>query len=96
MKNLKPEEDRTKIISNEEYWDLSKEQRDNFQGFYIDKVSVRYGQEVQNDYEDLIIETEDNGGGRYIVLKTEKFSISDIYEIEDIIKDFIVRAKMNK
>jgi len=88
--------DKTKIISNEEYWGLSKEDRDKFHGFCIDKVSVRYVQAIHDDYEDLIIETDDEGGGRYIVLKTEKFSLNDLKELEDIVKDFFKRANLKK
>lgn len=88
--------DKTKIISNEEYWKLLKEDRDKFHGFCIDKVSVRYVQAIHDDYEDLIIETDDEGGGRYIVLKTEKFSLNDLKELEDIVKDFFKRANLKK
>jgi hypothetical protein len=94
MENSKPQEDRTKIISQEEFWDMTKEQRDIFNGFYINKVSIEYGQKVHNDFQTLTISTNDSGGGRYFNLETEKFSLNDKEELEDILKDFLIRAEM--
>ena len=94
MGNSKPKQERTKIISGEEYWEIPIDKKDTFDGFWIEEVSIRYVQHCQGEFQDLIIKTEDNGGGRYISIKTEKFDFNDSYEFEDILKDFKIRAKL--
>ena len=66
-------------------------------GTYVDEVTIKY---VQNedctrnmeDCQEIILSTRDGGGGRFINIKTESWSISDIKELEEIINDFKIRA----
>jgi hypothetical protein len=67
----------------------------------VDDVSVTYTQEAdcvsQNDEIQVIkIFTENNGIARFIVLETERWAISDIDELLEILKDFKQRAGLVK
>ena len=94
MENSKPQQERTKIISQEKFWGMNKEERDKFEWFFIDKVSIQYSQKVHNDFQELTIETDDAGGGRFFNIKTDKFSFNDEEEFKDLIRDFLMRAKI--
>lgn len=62
----------------------------------IESISVVYTQEDDlnsEDIQELIIETGDNGGGKYIVLKTNRWAIDDIDEMVKFLKDFKKREQ---
>ena len=68
---------------------------DEFVG--IDDVSVTYLQnsdctEEDENVQSITISTRNNGIGRFINIKTENWSIGDISELEELIKDFKQRA----
>lgn len=45
-----------------------------------------------NDFQDLNIELGDNGGGHYLVLKTERWAINDVDELIKVLEDFKKRV----
>ena len=62
----------------------------------IESVKIVYTQEDDlhsEDIQELIIETGDNGGGKYFVLKTKRWAIDDIDEIVKMLKDFKKRMQ---
>lgn len=64
---------------------------------YIDDVSVTYCQSADctedgDEVQTLVVSSRNNGTGRFINLKTENWSISDLDELETIINDFKARA----
>lgn len=62
----------------------------------IESISVVYTQEDDlnsEDIQELIIETGDNGSGKYIVLKTNRWAIDDIDEMVKFLKDFKKREQ---
>lgn len=70
-------------------------------GTYIDEVTIKYVQNedcTQNmdDCQEITLSTRDGGGGRFINIKTESWSISDIKELEEIINDFKTRADISE
>lgn len=83
----------TNIISSEEFWSKPKEERDTFHGFYVHKVTIAYAQKIHDNYEELTMETADEGGGRFVIMSTEKFSFNP-EELNDILKDFCNRAEL--
>lgn len=64
----------------------------------VDGVSVTYsqgGDSEEGDGELLTVSTGNNGIARYIVLKTERWCISDVDELIGILEDFKQRAQLN-
>lgn len=62
----------------------------------IESVKIVYTQEDDlrsEDIQELIIETGDNGGGKYFVLKTNRWAIDDIDEMVKFLKDFKKREQ---
>ncbi len=62
----------------------------------IESIKVVYTQEDDlnsEDIQELIIETGDNGGGKYFVLKTNRWAIDDIDEMVKFLKDFKKREQ---
>lgn len=55
---------------------------------HVNKITIEY---CQCNDELLTIETEDEGAGAFMIIKSEKWS-ADFGEIENIIKDFKERA----
>lgn len=68
----------------------------------IDDVSVQYMQnpdcteDSDGDPQVIEISTRNNGAGRFINIKTENWSINNINELVEIIKDFSKRAGLNQ
>ena len=67
----------------------------------VDDVCVKYMQNpdcTETDDEPQVIEisTRNNGVARFINIKTENWSISNIDELIEIIKDFSKRAGLNQ
>lgn len=63
----------------------------------IDDVSITYLQnsdctEEDENVQSITISTRNNGVGRFVNIKTENWSIGDINELEELIKDFKQRA----
>lgn len=63
---------------------------------YIEDVSVEYGQDTvdEKEYQTIKLSTENNGVARYINISTEKWSISDIDDLIQILEDFKRRASL--
>ena len=61
----------------------------------VDDVSIKYIQGadcVSHEDQEIELFTQNNGTARFIVLKTKRWSISDIGDLEVLIKDFRTRA----
>jgi hypothetical protein len=63
----------------------------------IEGMSVTYTQDsdscdTSNDNQQLDVFTEDGGGGKYMVLKTERWAIDSIDELIEILNDFKLKA----
>ncbi len=63
----------------------------------VDDVSVVYTQEADcntsdDEIQSLRLQTENNGTARYIVFGTDRWAISDIDELIDVLRDFKFRA----
>jgi hypothetical protein len=88
----------TTIIGEEEYFDLSDEDKIKLDPTAITDVSITYtnfrGDSENDEAQDLIIKSVSNGVARYINFKTENFSISDVQELIDIFEDFKRKAGM--
>lgn len=68
---------------------------------YIDEVSVTYCQpadctENQDEVQTLTVSSRNNGIARFINLKTENWSVSNVKELEEVINDFCIRASIKK
>lgn len=62
---------------------------------HVDKMKVDYNQPCDNiseHWQTLEIETEDNGGGAYFVIKTERWAFDNVQELIDTLNDFKRRA----
>lgn len=62
---------------------------------HIEKMKVDYSQkcdQTSEHWQVLSIETEDNGGGAYFVIKTERWAFDKIQELIDTLEDFKRRA----
>lgn len=61
---------------------------------FLDEVTCTYIQEPDNtedrdgDPQELTLSTRDGGGGKYIHIKTNGWSISEIDDLEFVINDF--------
>ena len=67
---------------------------------YVDDVTVEYCQsadctESSDEVQTIKISSRNNGVGRFLNIKTDNWSISDMNELEEIIKDFCKRAGMD-
>lgn len=67
----------------------------------IDDVSITYlqnsdcsGEDGEDDVQSITISTRNNGCARFINIKTDSWSISDIDELEKLIEDFKKRAEL--
>ena len=74
---------------------------DNDELIAVDDVCVKYMQNpdcTETDDEPQVIEisTRNNGTHRFLNIKTENWSISNIDELVKIIKDFSKRAGLNQ
>ena len=65
----------------------------------VDDVSVTYlqntdctGEDGKEDVQAIKISTRNNGTARFINIKTDSWSVSDIDELEKLINDFKQRA----
>lgn len=83
-----------KIIPFENFYIQHNENK-----IYVDDVSITYGQLSDSSGEDgdelgqtLTVSSRNNGCARFINIKTNSWSFSDIEELEQIIKDFKRRA----
>jgi hypothetical protein len=82
------------VIKSFEDMDFTKETDGKI---YVDDVSVTYCQdgdctENRDDVQTLTVSSRNNGMARFINLKTDNRSISDIDELKSIIDDFKKRA----
>jgi uncharacterized GH25 family protein len=80
---------------------VSVESEDYKEKIVVDDVSVSYTQEAdctshEDEVQELKIFTQNNGVARFIVLETERWAISDIDELVEILKDFKQRAGIIK
>lgn len=71
-------------------------ERDNI---LVEKVSVTYSQhpdctEDSEDYQTIVIESRDGGGGSFPNIKTESWSFSDIKEFAALLDDFNKRLQI--
>lgn len=67
----------------------------------IDDVSITYlqnsdcsGEDGKDDVQSITISTRNNGMARFINIKTDSWSISDVNEIINLVKDFKKRAEL--
>jgi len=76
--------------------DLSLRNNKGDDDVYVNDVSVEYEQDTvdEEDYQILKVSTENNGVARYINISTEKWSISDIDDLIQILEDFKKRASL--
>ena len=64
----------------------------------VDEISVKYYQpsdcteDRDSDGQEIILSTRDGGGGKFINIKTDNWSISGIEDLQTLIKDFNKRA----
>jgi hypothetical protein len=60
----------------------------------VEDVSVKYAQECDetDDWQGLKLFTNDNGGGKFIVISTERWAIDSIDELIEILNDFKLKA----
>lgn len=82
------------VIKSFEDMDFTKETDGKV---YVDDVSVTYCQdgdctEDRDNVQTLTVSSRNNGVARFINLKTDNWSISDIDEMKSIIDDFKKRA----
>jgi len=62
---------------------------------HLQKIKVEYSQpcdQTSDNWQQLDIEIEDNGGGAYFVIKTERWAFDSIQELIDTLTDFKNRA----
>jgi hypothetical protein len=67
----------------------------------IDDVSITYlqncdcsGEDGKDDVQSITISTRNNGVARFINIKTDSWSISDVNEIINLVEDFKKRAEL--
>lgn len=67
----------------------------------IDDVSITYlqnsdcsGEDGEDDVQSITISARNNGSARFINIKTDSWSISDIDELEKLIEHFKKRAEL--
>jgi len=63
----------------------------------VEEMSITYIQDADscdtsNDNQQLQVFTEDGGGGKYLVFKTERWAIDSIDELIEILNDFKLKA----
>lgn len=66
----------------------------------MDDVSISYLQQAdctqdQDETNEITLSTANNGVARFIVIKTERWSIDDIDSLVELIKDFKKRALLD-
>ena len=68
----------------------------------LDEINMIYYQnpdcteDRDDDGQTIVLSTRDGGGGKFIHLKTDGWSISDEKEIDELIKDFKKRCGINE
>lgn len=68
----------------------------------LDKITMTYYQEPDctedrdGDGQTITLSTRDGGGGKFIHIKTDGWSISDEKEVDKLIKDFKERCGINE
>ena len=68
----------------------------------LDEITMTYYQEPDctedrdGDGQTITLSTRDGGGGKFIHIKTDGWSISDEKEIDELIKDFKERCGINE
>lgn len=68
----------------------------------LDEITMTYYQnpdcteDRDGDGQTIALSTRDGGGGKFIHLKTDGWSISDEKEIDELIKDFKERCGINE
>jgi hypothetical protein len=71
----------------------------NGEDIFLDEVSMKYIQapdcteNKDNDDQELIITTRDGGGGKFLNLKTNNWSISGLEDLKLVIEDFNKRIE---
>lgn len=64
----------------------------------VDEVTIKYYQEPDctenrdGDGQEIIISTRDGGGGKFLNIKTNNWSISGIEDLQKLVEDFNKRA----
>ena len=64
----------------------------------VDEVTIKYYQEPDctenrdDDGQEIIISTRDGGGGKFLNIKTNNWSISGIEDLQKLVEDFNKRA----
>jgi len=61
----------------------------------IESASISYSQQCDDNFDgfqDLIVSTEEQGGGKYFVIKTERWAFNNIEEFVELLEDFKKRA----
>lgn len=64
----------------------------------LEEITCRYCQEAdctedQDGFQEIVISTRDGGRGKFINIKTESWSISDIEDINVLLDDFKKRIE---
>lgn len=82
------------------YEQPSPEER-NSQVVTVDRVEIGYTQEPdcvsdRDAFQEIKVWTENNGLARFICFKTERWAISDIDDMIELLKDFKERAGIVK
>lgn len=67
----------------------------------LDSITMTYIQESDctessDNYQEVTISTRDGGGGKFLHIKTEGWSITDVDELKDVINDFYNRIGLNE
>lgn len=76
-----------------------KDIKQGIDAVFIDNIAVTYYQEADvcdNDEEtqELTVKAENNGGGRYLVLSTERWAVDTPADMLAILEDFKNRAQI--
>jgi hypothetical protein len=67
----------------------------------VSEFSITYTQHPDScsstdEFQELVIKTEDAGGGKFLVLETKRWAINDASELADVIEDFYARLNYKK
>ena len=69
----------------------------NMSKYILEEMSILYSQEgdsCSSDMQDIEIKTQDAGGGKYLVIKTERWALESAKELTDLVRDFQRRLEL--
>lgn len=63
----------------------------------IEEMSIQYSQDgdsCDGEIQDIEIKTNDAGGGKYFVIKTERWAVDNVNELKLLLNDFTKRLNL--